>query len=235
MKYYAPILIFLIHLSLPDIVLGQKEGGDLISGEFKGLSVEQFIKELENEVDFHFYYDASQPDSLQVTLFVQKQPLTKVLEQAFAGTGFYYSIDPWKRVYISKKKPVITSFPQGLFNRTGFQNHQAREITEPEDGINVNKVENTTLENKLYEIGDKTNINGQSKFTIAGNVVDGKTGEPISGASVYVEKLGIGAVTDQFGYYSISIPRGRYTLNIQSLGMRDTKRQLILYGDGKMN
>ncbi|MEO8823256.1 MAG: Plug domain-containing protein, partial [Ginsengibacter sp.] len=41
--------------------------------------------------------------------------------------------------------------------------------------------------------------------------------------------------TDQFGYYSLILPAGRNVLNIIAPGMFDTKRQLMLYSDGKFD
>src|SRR5690606_7992663 len=41
--------------------------------------------------------------------------------------------------------------------------------------------------------------------------------------------------TDQFGYYSITLPKGRHELKIASVGMKSTKRQIALYSDGKLN
>ena len=41
--------------------------------------------------------------------------------------------------------------------------------------------------------------------------------------------------TDQYGFYAISLPKGRLVLNIQSIGMKDTRRQVQLSGDGKLN
>jgi hypothetical protein len=235
MKYYSPFLLFFFYLLLPGILFGQNKTRDLISGEFNGLRVEQFIHELENQVDFHFYYDASETDSLRITLSVRDQPLARVLQQAFAGSGFYFSIDDWGRVFLSKKKLLMISLPQGLFTNTAIQKPEAQDLNGPKDEMKLARVEKATLENKLYEIGNKSSNSSQIKATIGGTVIDGKTGEAISGASVFIEKLAIGAITDQFGYYSISIPRGRYILNIQSLGMRDTRRQVAVYGDGKMN
>ncbi|HLY70938.1 MAG TPA: TonB-dependent receptor, partial [Puia sp.] len=55
------------------------------------------------------------------------------------------------------------------------------------------------------------------------------------GAAVYVDGTHIGVVTDQFGYYALTLPRGRHTIKISSVGMRDTKRQVIVYSDGKLN
>jgi len=70
---------------------------------------------------------------------------------------------------------------------------------------------------------------------LAGYIKDSKTGEPVGGASVYIDKPRIGASTDQYGFYSISLPKGRHILNIQSIGMRDVKRQIVLYSNGNMD
>ncbi|RYF57065.1 MAG: TonB-dependent receptor, partial [Cytophagaceae bacterium] len=52
---------------------------------------------------------------------------------------------------------------------------------------------------------------------------------------VLIEKPRIGVTTDQYGTYSITLPRGRHELKIRSIGMTDTKRQIMLYGDGKLD
>ena len=71
--------------------------------------------------------------------------------------------------------------------------------------------------------------------TLAGYIKDAKSGEPVVGASVYFERTKIGVSTDQYGYYSISLPRGNNVMNIQSIGMRDARRQIALHSDGKLN
>jgi hypothetical protein len=57
----------------------------------------------------------------------------------------------------------------------------------------------------------------------------------VVGASIYIDKLKQGTVTDQYGYYSISLPKGQHTISIQSVGIRDTKRQIMLNSDGKID
>jgi hypothetical protein len=91
------------------------------------------------------------------------------------------------------------------------------------------------LENKIYEVGDKASPGVQHNVIVAGYVVDSKTGEPVVGVYLHVNAPNVSVVTDQFGYYSIALPKGRYVIEIQSLGMKDTRRQVQLYGDGKLN
>src|SRR6185437_3899230 len=33
----------------------------------------------------------------------------------------------------------------------------------------------------------------------------------------------------------MTLPRGRHVLNVRGIGMKDTRRQIILYSDGKLN
>ena len=84
-------------------------------------------------------------------------------------------------------------------------------------------------------IGIRTNNIKSGKSTIAVYVKDMRSGEPLAGAAVYVESARIGVVTDQFGYFSLTLPRGRHTIKISSVGMKDTKRQVMVYSDGKLN
>ena len=55
------------------------------------------------------------------------------------------------------------------------------------------------------------------------------------GASISVDTLSISKSTDQFGYYSLSLPKGRHIIRFSSAGMKDTRRQVMVYSDGKLN
>ncbi len=62
-----------------------------------------------------------------------------------------------------------------------------------------------------------------------------KQENPLAGVSIYTDNPRVGVSSDQYGYYAISLSKGRHILNIQSIGMKDTRRQILLLGDGKMN
>jgi CarboxypepD_reg-like domain/TonB-dependent Receptor Plug Domain len=216
---------------------GQKDSLYPVTLELKAVTLSEFIAQLEKQVSLHFYFDTTGFDSIAITLTVQKQPLKKTLEQTFAGTDVYYSMDNEAHVFITKGKFIGLLLPPGFFAGGKQDKNALLQFTQPElsDKEGNQPVENAILENKLYEVGDKSVNNAQSTVTMAGYVRDAKTGEPVVGASVYIEKPGIGVSTDQYGYYSISLPKGRHILNIQSIGMKDTRRQIALYSDGKMN
>ncbi len=59
----------------------------------------------------------------------------------------------------------------------------------------------------------------QQKFTISGFIRDTKTGENLIGATITIKELqGKGAGTNAYGFYSITLPAGRYQITSQFIG-----------------
>ncbi len=58
----------------------------------------------------------------------------------------------------------------------------------------------------------------KQKFTINGYVKDAANGEALIGATVYVKPLNDGAVTNEYGFYSITIQSGSYEISYSYVG-----------------
>jgi hypothetical protein len=62
-------------------------------------------------------------------------------------------------------------------------------------------------------------VQGQVRYTVSGYVKDAATGEELIGAAVFIEELSAtGSGTNAYGFYSITIPEGEYTLTARYLG-----------------
>lgn len=62
----------------------------------------------------------------------------------------------------------------------------------------------------------------QSKFTISGTIKDGKTGEELIGATIFLkDTIGIGAVTNAYGFYSLTIPAAKKEIGVRYVGYED--------------
>jgi len=209
----------------------------LISGDFQGLSFAQFVNTIESQADYHFYYNISQFDSFSVNLSVKNKPLNIVLDEIFLHTDFHYAIDPQNNVFVVRRYKIEATLPKDFFSRKKNANDSSGSfvLTDYSEEDRQNEKLKSSLENKLFQIGIKTNTIKQGSATLAGYVRDIKTGEAIIGAAIYIDNPPIGVTTDQFGYYSFTLPRGRHSLKITSVGMKDTKRQIMLYSDGKLN
>ncbi len=205
-----------------------------ISGDFSNYSFPQFVAEMEIRTGCHFYYDAAEMDSFPVNIKADQETLSQLLDRLFEKTLFHYAIDTTGRVFITRRFVINTRLPAGFFapSATVAADSSKAMLTDEEEAPEQTKLK-VSPENKLYEIGARGK-NTQGNATLAGYVRDIKSGEPIIGASVYIDTPSIGVTTDQFGYYALTLPRGRHLLKISSAGMKDTKRQVIVYSDGKL-
>ena len=235
MRQFSVIILWVVSAGFysPELQ-AQQRGQQLITGNFQNLTISQFTEELERKTNYYFYYDQSLFDSLHITLRVENEPLSSVLSRAFLNTDYNYSFGLDNEVYLTKFAVIDTTLnvltPESIKGRRKNYVEDVRNNT-----AQAEYIQTAALENKLYQIGINSTKNGQPTALLSGYVRDVKTGEPITGASVYIDKPRIGVLTDQYGYYAITIPKGRWTLNIQSFGMKDTHRQILLSGDGKLN
>ncbi|MBX2925635.1 MAG: TonB-dependent receptor plug domain-containing protein [Chitinophagaceae bacterium] len=207
----------------------------VVNGEFRELKASVFIEQLEKATGFRFYYDTTAFDSVKVDLLIQQQPLDKVLQLAFDSTDYRFTIYNGT-VFIVRGAPVLTALPDGFFAIKTTGDPSKSSFTEVTTYIEEDsRPQTATAENKLHVIGIKSTASLQGVAKLGGYIKDLTTGEPVPGAAVFVDKLKISVISDRFGYYSITLPKGRHLVNIQSLGKKDTWRNIMLYGDGTLN
>ncbi len=72
-------------------------------------------------------------------------------------------------------------------------------------------------------------------WTISGHVADGKTGEDMIAANIYVKELGTGTVTNPYGFYSLTLSEGSYTLGYSFVGYQTVEFQIELRRDTVIN
>lgn len=56
------------------------------------------------------------------------------------------------------------------------------------------------------------------KYTLSGYMKDASSGEPLLGASIYVNELKQGTATNTFGFYSLTLPEGEYEILFSYVG-----------------
>ncbi len=75
----------------------------------------------------------------------------------------------------------------------------------------------------------------QKSLSISGHVKDASTGEVLIAANVYIRELGTGSVTNPYGYYSISLIKGTYTIGVSYVGYNKFEQKLDLTADMVIN
>jgi hypothetical protein len=72
----------------------------------------------------------------------------------------------------------------------------------------------------------------QQKHTISGTIKEKKSGEVLIGATVYLQQLpGAAAVSNSYGFYSITAPAGKYTLVVNFTGFAQFTENIVLDKD----
>ncbi|MEK6151940.1 TonB-dependent receptor [Flavobacteriaceae bacterium 3-367] len=72
-------------------------------------------------------------------------------------------------------------------------------------------------------------------YTLSGTVKEASTGETLFGATVLFKGTNIGVVTNEYGFYSLTAPKGNYTLVISYVGYGEISREIVLEANQKVN
>ncbi|WP_422091063.1 TonB-dependent receptor [Tenacibaculum ovolyticum] len=75
----------------------------------------------------------------------------------------------------------------------------------------------------------------QEKHTIRGVIKDAKNGETLLGATIYLKEISNGTLTNEYGFYSITAPKKKYTLVVSYIGFEEIVKEIELNKDTTLN
>lgn len=75
----------------------------------------------------------------------------------------------------------------------------------------------------------------QEKFTLSGTISDSKNNETLIGVNIYIPSLKIGTTTNEYGFYSITAPKGEYQIEISYVGYQSFEQTISLTKNIKNN
>ena len=75
---------------------------------------------------------------------------------------------------------------------------------------------------------EKTVESTKQKYTISGTISDVNTNETLIGINVSILELRTNVTTNEYGFYSLTVPRGDYTLQVSYLGYQSIDEKIQL-------
>ncbi len=87
----------------------------------------------------------------------------------------------------------------------------------------------------LLFCGSFLNSQAQQKYTLSGTITDAASNETLIGVSLLFPEISDGVVTNSYGFYSITLPEGSYTLEIRYLGYTTLLEKITLNQDLRKN
>ena len=102
-------------------------------------------------------------------------------------------------------------------------------------------VSNQTMKLKLFTLlllipflatfADGESDPSVKRYAVSGHVKDAETGEDLFGASVLVVEIATGTVANEYGFYSVSLPTGQYSLRFSYTGYESQVHKLKIEKD----
>ncbi|NMH89478.1 TonB-dependent receptor [Flavivirga algicola] len=78
-------------------------------------------------------------------------------------------------------------------------------------------------------------IEAQQKFTLSGTIFEKKSNETLIGVNIIFPEIQSGTTTNEYGFYSITLPEGTYKIVISYLGFATKSETIILSEDNTKN
>jgi hypothetical protein len=142
-----------------------------------------------------------------LSIDVKGMPLSELLTFITTKSGIPFSYNPKK---ISADKKI--TYKATNKSLTYILDELAATL-----GLKYNLVEDQIILQPEKK-SEKKNI---PTITLSGNIKDKTNGEALIGATVLVKELQAGTVTNAFGFYSLTIPTGAYTVASSFVGYRE--------------
>ena len=75
----------------------------------------------------------------------------------------------------------------------------------------------------------------QNSYTVSGTITANSSNETLIGVNIIFPELGKGAVTNEYGFYSITLPEGNYNIQVSFMGFEPIKERITLNKDTRLN
>jgi hypothetical protein len=192
---------------------------------YKDILFKDFAASTQALQKIRFFYKDEWVKGLKLKEYPENYTLSDLLDDLLRGTGIYYFIDRKGNVVLTKDFAIKGS--------------SASEDTEknylPPSDYTETPEEQQKSGNTFIEIGNPTGRNNMGKVFISGYIKNIETKEPVAGVTIFNKKLAAGSISNEFGYYSLALPRGIHTLQFSFIGMKEKTINLNLFGQGELN
>jgi outer membrane receptor for ferrienterochelin and colicin len=217
------LLIFFI-LAIKFVSTGQESDYKIV-WNYEGQSFDEFVISTESYYNVRFFYKAEWVNNIRLRKYDNVATLSGLLDNIFQGRNIYYFMDRSGNIILTRDYKVKTPASVVLSGDKFI----------PKTDYSGQNYQQKFVENLLVEIGNPAEKNRIGNVVISGYVKSKDSKEPVIGATVYVKELSIGSITNEYGFYSINVPRGNYYIRYTYMGMKETSVNASVYGTGKLD
>ena len=213
----------------------------LASGQDKSLSLsfsrilfKNLADTVEKTVPVRLYFADSWVDTLYLKVDSRGDSLGGLFSKSLANSGLNFIITDDRKLIFSKGYSIKTNFNKE------YREYLMKSLLRPDTTTYIlpqQKAEDASIneEYKVFKIGTPSSANSNGFATLSGFVTNAENKEALPGVIVYVEKIKAGAITNNVGYYSIEVPVGQCQVEYRMIGMKTTRRNVVICSSGGLN
>ncbi len=192
---------------------------------YKDIPFKDFAVSTQSLKKIRFFYKEEWVRDLKLKEYPGNFSLSDLLDDLLRGTSIYYYIDRKGNVVLTKDFAIKASSITGDTDKTYLP---------PTDYVKTSE-EKHLNGNTFIEVGNPAERNNPGRVFISGYIKNIDTKEPVTGVTIFNQKLAVGAISNEFGFYSLALPRGIHTLQFSFIGMKVETINLNLFGAGDLD
>jgi hypothetical protein len=201
------------------------------SRSFDHVGFKELVEFVESESELRFYFKADWVHEIVLSID-DLTPLLPQVRQQLTPKGITIYTEENELILVAGKEP-LTALPE-------FNSGNAPDQTSAkENGITL--AEERYLQSKkiasipVLTFGDERLSANKREWSIKGKIRDGASGEPIIGATVYMEETKHGVVTDVDGNFQMNVNPGKYKVQITHVSMKREDYYFQVYSSGTVS
>ncbi|HEX2396389.1 MAG TPA: carboxypeptidase-like regulatory domain-containing protein [Bacteroidales bacterium] len=203
----CPVFVLLLFLS--GIIFGQSPAEIRITGTFSGPFI-QVLNQLEDQYPVKFYFKDSWFSNDNVIVTFRNHTVEEAVNMLVTGKPYTFRIINNKVVFFPRVEAAM------LLGQMPYYS-------------------NLESEEQFAVVGDLSEVGKHKNVSVTGKVTDGESGEPVIGATIQIQNLQHGIVTNTQGIYKLLLTPGFYTLIVSSVGYETSLFNIKVLSTGEYN
>ena len=220
----AKLKILFIFLALFYASAAEAQQNIQIGWDYSGMSFRDFAAKAESQDSLRFFYMDEWVSDIKLGEFKGPVLLSDLLDVLFRDKSLFYYIDDSGNIIITRNFAIKITGSEAssglIFIPSSSYSDQDNQKTSASAYINI---------------GNPADRNNPGNAILSGYITSLDTKEPVAGVTVFNQRLSSGTISNQYGYYSLSMPRGSHQLQFTFVGMKEKMVNINLNGPGEMN
>ncbi|MCF8367765.1 MAG: TonB-dependent receptor [Bacteroidales bacterium] len=205
---------------------------ETIKSYYQGQNWYKVVSLIRDDYKIKLYFDPDIIPDFTFKVASDKQTLIEALKENL--NPYNIKISKYKHsIFLTPDQSIKTSLapdffkaiqPEPLENSPADNNHLDGYLNTNKDYISKNIV-----------VGDRKKGIGKTTVTLNGTIISSDDNSPIINGTIYFNEIEEAVVTNEKGFYSITLAKGTYTATISSIESEEQKLRIQILSDGTLD